>query len=76
MSLQLGWSPNVMQEEFGLDDHQIEAMRQVKTQLIVTEVKNLVLAIDLQKFVAAPLGILDDSTIACNLPPMIRLTPC
>ena len=65
--LGLGWSPDVIRVEFGLDEKYIVEISEIVGERQLNEVIALMLVFGQQRFVAGPMMILADPVTECNL---------
>ena len=65
--LGLGWSPDVIRVEFGLDEKYIVEISETLGKMQLNEVIALMLVFGQQRFVAGPMMILADLVTNCNL---------
>ena len=63
----LGWSPDVIRVEFGLDEKYIVEISETLGKMQLNEVVALMLVSGQQRFVAGPMMILADLVTNCNL---------
>ena len=65
--LGLGWSPDVIRVEFGIEEQQIIEISRIIGAMQLNEVLALMLTFGQKRFVAGPMMILADLTTECNL---------
>ena len=65
--LGLGWSPDVIRVEFGIEEQQIIEISRIIGAMQPNEVLALMLTFGQKRFVAGPMMILADLTTECNL---------
>ena len=65
--LGLGWSPDVIRVEFGLDEHWLIEISKIVGTMQVNELFALMLTSGQKRFVTGPMMILTDLVTECNL---------
>ena len=65
--LGLGWSPDVIRVEFGIEEQQIIEISRIIGAMQLNEVLALMLTFGQKRFAAGPMMILADLTTECNL---------